>query len=258
MLPLLTLIEREMVRFFRQRSRIIGALGTPLLFWLFLGAGIGRTFSTGPGVDFQRYFFPGILTLIVFFTAIFSTISVIEDRREGFLQSVLVAPVSRLTVALGKIAGGGLIALLQAGLFLALAPLGGIPLSGSVILPTLGALALVAAGLTGLGFLIAWQMDSTQGFHAIMNVFLIPLWILSGSAFPAEGAHGWLAAIMAGNPMTYGVALIRRCLDPEAAAMLSGLPSLSTSLLVTVGFTAAMILASALVTQRRALVVGHS
>ena len=106
MLPAASLTWRELQRFVRQRSRIVGALGTPIIFWVLIGAGLGRSFTTetiSGGVSYLEYFFPGTLALILLFTAIFSTISVIEDRHEGFLQSVLVAPVGRMSIALGKI-----------------------------------------------------------------------------------------------------------------------------------------------------------
>jgi ABC-2 type transport system permease protein len=255
-----TLAGRELVRFYRQRSRVIGALLTPLLFWLFIGAGIGNSFRPGgaagaPGsTGFLEYFYPGTLVLIVFFTAIFSTISIIEDRREGFLQSVLVAPISRLSMAAGKIVGGALLAILQGLVFLALAPLAGIPLTVPSVALTLGMLSLVALGLTGLGFLIAWNMDSTQGFHAIMNVFLIPLWLLSGAAFPASGAQGWLRVGMAANPISYGVAAVRRALYTGHAGVFTGLPSLLTSIAVTTAFAVVTLVLSGWVAGRRTTV----
>src|SRR5437660_5149068 len=127
----LSLCHRELVRFLRQPHRIIGALATPLVFWLLIGAGMNRSFqSDSPaGENYLRYFFPGTILMILLFTAIFSTISVIEDRREGFLQGVLVAPVSRMSIVLGKILGGTLLAFGQGLIFLILAPLIGIRLS---------------------------------------------------------------------------------------------------------------------------------
>lgn len=262
MIGLMTLVEREMVRFYRQRSRVIGALITPLLFWLMIGGGIGRSFQMGGAptalngqphdINFMEYFFPGILVLIVFFTAIFSTISVIEDRREGFLQGVLVAPVSRLTVAGGKIAGGALLAVAQGAIFLLLAPFAHIALSLPGVLLTLVALTLVAIALTGLGFVIAWQMDSTQGFHAIMNVFLIPLWILSGAAFPASGAQAWLRPVMLVNPVAYGVSAVRQALYVNVP----GHPGTETTTLpvalaITAAFAVVMTILSSIVVQRR-------
>jgi ABC-2 type transport system permease protein len=225
---------REVARFVRQPSRIVGAFAPPLLAWLLLGAGFGSSFRVpgAEGTSYVAWFFPGTVVLVVLFAAIFSTISVIEDRREGFLQAVVVSPVSPFAVAAGKIAGGTLLALAQGGALLLLAPLLGYAPSAAALAPALLVLAFVALALTGLGLAIAWMLDSTQGFHAIMNLFLIPMWFLSGSFFPAEGAPPWLRAAMAVNPLTYGVAALRRALDPAAA----GLPSATLSLAVTLAF----------------------
>src|SRR3954454_17218507 len=132
LLPALSLAQRELVRFLRQRHRVIGALATPIVFWLLIGGGMGRSFQVKGlpgGGDYLRFFFPGTIVMILLFTAIFSTISVIEDRREGFLQSVLVAPVSRASIVLGKLLGGTALAFGQGLVFLALAPLVGLPLT---------------------------------------------------------------------------------------------------------------------------------
>lgn len=214
-----SLWQREVVRFFRQRSRVIGALGPPILFWFLIGSGLGSSFrvaaapASNGGADFLQYFYPGTITLIVLFTAIFSTISVIEDRHEGFLQSVLVAPVPRTAIVFGKIAGGSTLAFVQGLLFLCFAPLTGIQITPSGAIFLIVMLLLVSFGLTGLGFLLAWRLDSTQGFHAIMNLLLIPMWLLSGALFPVSGAPPWLRLVMRLNPLTYSVsALQSRCL----------------------------------------------
>ena len=234
------LAGRELVRFFRQRSRVVGALAQPVLFWLLFGAGLQGSFTPPAwlpeGTSYQQFFFPGVALMIVLFTAIFSTISIIEDRREGFLQGVLAAPVSRLSIVLGKVLGGAALAMLQAGLFLALAPTQGMSLAFPGVLLVLLFLALLAVALTALGFLIAWPLDSTQGFHAIMSIFLLPMWLLSGSFFPPEGA-GWLRWIIAVNPLTYGLAGLRRLLYlPRELPEGSGLPSLGVSVAVSVLF----------------------
>lgn len=198
---------REMVRFARQRSRVVGALVTPLLFWVLLGFGADRAFDTGAGGDvgYLAYFFPGALVMILLFTAIFSTISVIEDRREGFLQGVLVSPAPRIAVVLGKVMGGSTIATVQGLVFLALFPLvtESWPGWGAYLLAA-AFLPVIAVGLTGLGLVLAWPMDSTAGYHAMMNILLMPMWFLSGSVFPAATAPGWMRLIMMVNPLTYG------------------------------------------------------
>src|SRR3954466_9870354 len=215
MLPALSLCRRELVRFLRQRHRIVGALGTPIVFWLLLGLGMGRSFSgTGApgGENYLQYFFPGTLLMILLFTAIFSTISIIEDRREGFLQSVLVAPVSRASIVLGKVLGGTALAFGQGLIFLLLAPVVGFHFTVLSFLLALVVMFVFSFALTALGFCIAWRMSSTQGFHAIMNLFLMPMWFLSGALFPASGAWSVLAWVMAINPLTYGLAGLRRAM----------------------------------------------
>ncbi len=231
LLAVLTLWQREVVRFYRQPSRVVGALAPPVVFWLLIGTGLGASFSAaGGGTTYLAWFFPGIVILILLFTAIFSEISIIEDRREGFLQAVLVAPVPRSAVVLGKVLGGTTLALLQSLVFLALAPFAGLPIGAAGALALLaGILFLLAFALTALACAIAWRLDSSQGFHAIMNLFLIPMWLLAGTLFPAAGTPGWLGAVMRVNPLTYGVAALRRAIGPVPP----DLPGLAVSLAVT-------------------------
>lgn len=243
-----TLWQRELVRFFRQRSRVIGALGPPVLFWFLIGSGLGTSFHLSgvalnePGTSYLQYFFPGTIALIVLFTAIFSTISIIEDRHEGFLQSVLVAPVSRGSLVMGKIAGGTTLAFIQALIFLCFAPAVGITIHLVSFLYLLAILLLISFGLTGLGFLIAWRLDSTQGFHAIMNLFLIPMWLLSGALFPMSGAPHWLRWVMMANPLTYGVAALRQSFLVHGHALQGGGATPATALIVTLAFGAVIYL----------------
>jgi ABC-2 type transport system permease protein len=245
--PGMALLRREIVRFFLQRGRVIGVLGTALIFWAVLGFGLGSSFRAEglPGDQaYQAYFFPGILGMILLFTSIFASFSLIEDRNEGFLQGVLVAPVPPAAIVFGKVMGGTLIATLQGMLFLALAPLGGVPLSfGSVIGATL-VMLLVGFGLSALGFVAAWRSNSIQGFHGVMNLVLLPMWFLSGAIFPAAGAGAVLRWLMALNPMTYGVALLRNALWGPAANQAAGMPSMLLSLTVCVLFAAVMFVAA--------------
>lgn len=249
-----SLAARELVRFFRQRNRVFGAIGQPVLFWLLFGFGLSGSFrlggqSTGP--SYLEYFFPGNLALILLFTSIFSTVSIIEDRREGFLQSVLVSPAPRWTMVLGKIIGGTAIALLQGLVFLLLGLTIGIQFHPAMLATLAAFMAVAAFGLTALGFVLVWRMDSTQGFHAVMSLLQIPMWLLSGAFFPAESA--WLKPIMALNPLTYGVAGMRRILYwNDASATLPGnLPTMTTCWIVTLGFAAAMTAAACWVSRYR-------
>ncbi|MEE9219766.1 MAG: ABC transporter permease [Acidobacteriota bacterium] len=243
-----TLWQREVVRFLRQRSRVISTLTQPLLFWVLLGAGLHTSFRL-PGaprdMGYLEYLYPGIMALVLLFTAIFSTISIVEDRREGFLQGVLVAPVPRSSIVLGQALGGATLALGQGALFLIFAPLVGIPLGPASLLASIGSMALAALQMTGLGLIIAWRMESTQGFHAIMNLILMPLWLLSGAFFPAAGAATWLGWVMRLNPLTYAMALMRRCLYLDNPGALAQLPPLLPSLALTCLFCLAILAAAA-------------
>ncbi len=239
-----TLWKREIVRFLRQRSRIIGALGQPILFWLLLGLGFGESFrpsGAGASGGYLEYFYPGILVMVVLFTAIFATIAVVEDRKERFLQAVLVAPVPRAAIVLGQALGATTLALLQGFILLAAAPFAGVPLMAASAAAAAGVMFLIGFSLTSLGLAFAWRMESTQGFHSIMNLVLLPLWILSGAVFPVASAHPWLGWVMKINPLAYGVAWLRRALyavQPESLADLTqaDLPEVGISLAVTVVF----------------------
>jgi ABC-2 type transport system permease protein len=252
LLPVYTLWRRELTRFFRQPSRIAGAVATPLLFWLFMGSGLSGSFRLPGGsgaFSYLEYFFPGTIVLVLLFAAIFSNISVIEDRHEGFLQGVLVAPVSRTALVTGKILGGATLAWLQGVIFLALAPFSGIHLTAASALEAAGVLALLAITLTALGFFFAWKLDSVQGFHAIMNVVLMPMWLLSGAFFPLSGAPRWLSALMRVNPLTYGVELLRGELSGPAASLSRSLPGPAVSIGVTIALCLVCLAASLLATR---------
>jgi ABC-2 type transport system permease protein len=218
-LPSFTLWWREIVRFYRQTTRVIGVLASPLVFWLVLGSGFGTSFRSGGGAGQQHYLdysYPGILILIVLFTSIFAMMSVIEDRKEGFLLSVLVAPVPRSAIVLGKVLGGTTLAAIQGMIFLIFAPFAGVHLEVTQVLLVGVVVFLVSFSLTALGFAIAWPMDSSQAFHGIVNLFLIPLWLVSGALFPITGASKWIQVIMRLNPLTYGVDALRGLLYPGA------------------------------------------
>lgn len=237
-LPVMTLWKRELVKFWRQKSRVLGVVASPLVFWLLMGSGFG---------DLGR-FYPGALVLTIMFSAIFSTISIIEDRREGFLLSMLVSPASRSSMVLGKVLGAATLACIQGLILLAFAPLAGVRLSAWDLAPLAGVIFLISFTLTALGFLIAWKMDSTQGFHAVMNLLLVPMWLVSGALFPMSGAHGWIRWIMHVNPLTYSQSLLRHVLTP---ALQDGSPGFGTSLAVTALFGIILLIASAVLANQK-------
>ena len=249
LLPSYSLWLREIVRFFRQKARVVGVIASPLLFWLLLGSGFAHNFRAGSNETGQSFafYFPGSVALIVLFTAIFSMMSLIQDRNEGFLLSVLAAPVSRSAIVLGKVLGGTTLAAAQGIVLLVFAPFIGVHLTletiGLAVLITL----LMSFELTALGFAIAWPMDSPQAFHAIVNLILLPLWMLSGSLFPANGASGWLRLVMHLNPLTYGVDALRNALFPATP---TDFP-LAVNLAVTVGFCLLCFAASWAIVNRR-------
>jgi len=236
--PVATLWQRDLVRFWREKARVLGYVGSPLLFWVLIGSGFGNL----------AYFFPGALVLTVMFSAVFSTMSLIEDRREGFLLSMLVSPAPRSSVVLGKILGSSTLAWIQGMVFLCFLPMTGLAPGAAGVLEAAGVIFLISFMFTVFGFLAAWQMDSTQGFHAIMNLVLLPAWLVSGSLFSMANAHGWVRWLMRLNPVTYTVAALRQALERHAAA---GVPSLSISVIVTGACALALFIASAIAASKR-------
>jgi len=235
-LPAATLWQRELVRFWRQKSRVLGVVASPLVFWLLIGYGSN---------DLAR-FYSGALVLTVMFSAIFSTISIIEDRREGFLLSMLVSPAPRTSMVLGKILGSATLAWIQGIIFLAFAPLAGVRIGLVELIPVVAAIFLISFTLTGLGFVIAWKMESTAGFHAIMNLLLVPMWMVSGSLFPMATAQGAIRVIMWVNPLTYSIALLNHVLGLPNTA-----PAMIPSLIVTAAFGMVLLLASGVMAAQR-------
>jgi len=205
------LARREFTRFIRQPARVIGSIGQPVIFWLLLGAGLTPSFNA-PGLEgmtYLEYFYPGVLMMMILFASVFASITIIEDRDQGFLQGVLVAPVPRLGIVLGKVGGASLVALFQTAILLVAAPFIGLTMgpAGAVLLAL--TLVVISLGFTSLGFLFAWGMKSTAGFHAIMMVIMMPMWVLSGAFFPVTGVPEWLHWIMMVNPVTHAMTILR-------------------------------------------------
>ena len=263
------LAKREWVRFFRQPHRVVAAVGQPILFWILFGTGLHGAFRGNGDQGFMGYYLPGTVALILLFTAIFATISIIEDRREGFLQNVVVAAVPRWTIALGKTIGGAVIAWVQAAVFISLlVAFGTVPFEWSLV--SLGVfMALAALGMTALGVCMAWPLDSTQGFHALMNLCLMPMWLLSGAFFPipllqsdspvGQSVMHW---IMRFNPLTYPVAGMRSTMFPitpfpttpfpSTQAATFWQPTIAASWAVTLCFTLVTLIAATLIVRRNA------
>src|SRR5919112_4926867 len=203
--------QREMIRFSRDRLRMITSLIQPVLFLFVLGTGLS-TITTGStqSVNLRTFMYPGALSMAVLFTAMFSAASIVWDREFGFLREMLVAPVSRWSIVLGKCFGGATTAALQGVIILALAGLVGVPYSATLILVVFGEMLLLAFTLTAFGVMTAARITQFQSFMALNQMLLMPLFFLSGALFPLANLPGWLQWLTRINPLTYAVDPIRR------------------------------------------------
>jgi ABC-2 type transport system permease protein len=211
---LATLTRRELLRFARQPSRIVAAVGTPVLVWLLLAGGLAGSVR-GDDASYAEYLIPGMAAMVVLFSSIFAAMSLIDDRHAGFLQSVLVSAAPRWSIVAAKTIGGSAVAWLQAALLLLAAPLLGLRPGPAGVALGLLALAAIAIGLVGFSLAAAWYVDSSQGFHGVMNLVLMPLWVLSGAFFPVEGAAGWMRVVVLANPLTWPMAAVRGAISGE-------------------------------------------
>ncbi|MFG0245506.1 MAG: ABC transporter permease [Phycisphaerales bacterium JB052] len=211
---MIALGQREMIRQVRQPSRIIASIATPLLIWLFIVGGFSKAIGdvAGGQSSLTAYTIPGMASLTVLFASIFAAISLIQDRHDGVLRAALVSPAPGWSIALSKIGAGSLFALGQAFIVLLTLPLLGEPLTVVGVLGAIAALACISIALIGLGLALAWIVDSTQGFHGVMNAVLMPMWLVSGAVFPVEDAAGWLRVISLVNPLTWTHAAMRNSL----------------------------------------------
>lgn len=206
--------RREIKKFLFDRGRMGGALAQPILFWLVLGLGFQGSFKLHEtsNVSFLEFLFPGMVMLVVLFTAIFSTVTIVEERKSGFLQAAIVAPISRIWLVLGNVAGGTSLGLLQALLFLIAAPFTGFHPTFWGVVGVLLICTATGVALGSLGFAMAWKVSSTRGFLALMNFFLMPLWLLSGAFFPLSGVPESVRWVIYLNPITYGMDALREAL----------------------------------------------
>lgn len=201
---------REVLRIWRDKIRIAGSLAMPLLWLLVFGAGFSQLIQLTPGVNFTKFMFPGIIAMTVLMTSFMSGVSIIWERELGFLKEVLVAPVPRSTIVIGKTLGGATVSMFQGTLILPLAPLLGVQLSFSLILQLWPVMLLVALAASALGILVASRMRSMEGFQLIMQSTIMPMIFLSGVFFPVSNLPSWMSIIVKINPVTYGVDAIRQ------------------------------------------------
>ena len=202
--------ERELIRYTRNRTRIVSGLMQPVLFLFVLGYGMSGLVGTTGGFNFREFVFPGVVAMSVVMTAIFSAISIVWDREFGFLREMLVAPVSRTALVLGKTAGGASVAAVQGTIMLVLAPLVGVHLTPLLVVEVIGLELLMAVAMTAFGVFVASRIQRMEAFQVVMQMLLMPMLFLSGALFPLNGLPAWLAVITRINPLTYAVDPLRR------------------------------------------------
>lgn len=211
------LLVRELKRFTRQPSRIAASIGTPLLLWGFLASGFAGSLAPGASADgashpaggYAAYLVPGSATLVALFASIFAAMSLIEDRREGYLRVVLVSPAPRWSLVSAKAGAGGLFATGQAAIVLLAGPIIGMRATIMGMIVAFVMLAFTSIALTALGLAAAWKVNSSEGFHGVMNAVLMPMWLLSGALFPVGGAASWLKPVMYADPLYWATEAVR-------------------------------------------------
>lgn len=246
--------RRDLMRFWRQPSRLLGALGQPIIFWGVIGSGMAKSFVLeGTDVGYLEYFYPGVVMMVSLFASIFASVSVIEDRHQGFLQAVLVGPGSRAALVLGKCMGSANVALVQIAMFLLLCTQAGFS-PATIHWPLLVATLLLAStALCALGFAVAWFLDNVQAYHAIQMTFLVPLWVVSGAMFPPGGQSAGFEWAMRLNPIAYAVTAARHAFYGGVAPASTVLPvSATAALWVTFLFAAGSVALATWVCQRKA------
>jgi ABC-2 type transport system permease protein len=226
---------RQLKRYFRNRARIIGSLGQPLLFLIALGFGFGPIYAKAGGGDYMQFLAPGIISMTILFTSIFAGMEIIWDRQFGFLKETLVAPVSRTKIMIGRTLGGSSVAIFQGIIVLILSMIFGFRPDGWLFPLALVFMILTSILFTALGTAIATHLNDMQGFQLIMNFLVMPLFFLSGALFPMEGMPGAIKFITVINPLTYGVDGIRGSLTHMVAI------GLLTDFIVLISITAVLI-----------------
>jgi ABC-2 type transport system permease protein len=203
---------RDLIRFLRDRSQVLGALARPLLWLLFMGKGLRTALPAVHGVDYEHFVFAGAIAMAVLFSGMFQSITMIWDREFGFLKEVLVAPIPRTAIVLGKVLSGGAVTMLQGLMTVAFAPLVGVRITPAQGAQLVGVIAALSISFTALGVVLATRMRSFEGFGVISNFVVLPLYFLSGGVFPIDRLPPWMSALVHVNPMTYGVDLMRSAL----------------------------------------------
>ena len=205
---------RDVIRFWRDRARLVASLAQPLLYLVIFGSGLssalGGGISSAGGVSYTQFIYPGIISMSVLFSAIFGGMSIVWDREFGFMKELLVAPIERTAVAIGKTLGSATQSLVQAVILLVLAPFVGVTFTPLSFIELLGLMIVLAFGLSAFGVAIASRMKSMQGFQMVMNFLMMPMFFLSGALFPLVGLPLWMTILTRLDPASYGIDPIRR------------------------------------------------
>ena len=214
------LAYREWLRFVQERSRLLSSFAMPLIFLVIFGAGFGELIgSMTPGVDYIQFMYPGIIAMTVLMSSMMSGISIVWDREFGFLKEILVSPLGRGGIILGKAVGGAAVAVLQGVIMLILAPILGVSINIVMVLELVLVIIIVSISLSGMGLLVASRMKSQQGFQVVIQLIIMPLIFLAGIFYPVNNVPVWMEIVSKVNPLTYGVDAIRQIfLGSEGAA----------------------------------------
>jgi ABC-2 type transport system permease protein len=208
------IVMREFKKFIRERSRLLSAVARPMI-WLFLvGAGMSRLVKPVEGVSYTQFIFPGILGMTILFSSIFSSISIIWDKEFGFMKEILIAPVSRFSIVLGKALSGTVVSTIQAAVILLLFPIVGISLDAPTAIAVLVVCAFVAFSISAFGIVLATFYESYESFSVIMNFIVMPMFFLSGAMYPVKLLPDALRMVSKINPLTYGVDALKHLLTP--------------------------------------------
>ena len=253
---------RDILRYGRDRWRLVASLAQPLLFLVVFGSGLssalGGAFGRGSGLTYIQFIYPGIIGMAILFTAIFGAMSIVWDREFGFLKEVLVAPIDRWAVAIGKSLGGTTQAMIQGLILLVLAPFVGVKLNLLTIVEIVPLAAVLAFGLASFGVMIASMMRSLQSFQVVMNFLMMPMFFLSGALFPLANLPAWMTVLTRLDPASYGIDPIRRvALAGSGAPSAYGLSlfghllTVPTEALITLAFGTVMLLVAVFMFERR-------
>ncbi|MBN1384732.1 MAG: ABC transporter permease [Elusimicrobia bacterium] len=214
---------RDIKRYYRDKPRIIGSFAQPILFLFVLGTGIASSFSVfggGGGENFLNFIFPGIIGMTVLFTSFFSAMSIVWDREFGFLREILVAPISRTSIVIGKLLGGSTIAIFQGSIIMIFSPLLKVPITFIMVLKVLGVMFLLAMTISTMGIILASVIKSMQAFQVITNFLLMPMFFLSGALFPLNNTIRWMNIVSKINPLSYGIDAMRSVMLNDPALQL--------------------------------------